>query len=143
MGIVTLPYTGAYSASKFALEAYSDALRAELHKQRIRVVSLQIGFYQSNIYPNSRFLNYTEEEKKIISTHYPTASKFVVDSRNSPESTPVSKKILQVIVSKSPYPAYTMGVIERYLCLLASVLPRFVLDLLRDFLAQIEPPQIF
>ena len=45
-----MPVVGAYSASKFALEALCDALRIELVPWRIRVVSLQPGPVESAIW---------------------------------------------------------------------------------------------
>jgi len=43
LGLVTGPYRGAYSASKFALEALSDALRLELRGTSIRVSLIEPG----------------------------------------------------------------------------------------------------
>jgi short-subunit dehydrogenase len=43
LGIVSGPYRGAYCASKFALEALSDALRLELRDTAIRVSIIEPG----------------------------------------------------------------------------------------------------
>jgi len=43
LGIMALPYRGAYNASKFALEGLTDTLRLELHGSGIRVSSIQPG----------------------------------------------------------------------------------------------------
>ncbi|MDQ3582602.1 MAG: SDR family NAD(P)-dependent oxidoreductase, partial [Pseudomonadota bacterium] len=43
LGLVALKYRGAYSASKFALEALSDTLRQELRGTGIRVVLIEPG----------------------------------------------------------------------------------------------------
>ncbi|MEZ5843718.1 MAG: SDR family NAD(P)-dependent oxidoreductase [Hyphomicrobiaceae bacterium] len=43
LGLVAAPWRGAYSASKFALEALSDALRNELHGTGIDVVLIEPG----------------------------------------------------------------------------------------------------
>jgi short-subunit dehydrogenase len=42
-GRITFPFFGAYHASKYALEAMSDALRAELHGFGVRVVLVEPG----------------------------------------------------------------------------------------------------
>ncbi len=47
LGIVSGLYRGAYCASKFALEALSDALRLELHNTPIRVSIIEPGPIQS------------------------------------------------------------------------------------------------
>ena len=42
-GRVAMPFIGAYSASKFAMEALTDALRVELRPWKIRVSLIEIG----------------------------------------------------------------------------------------------------
>jgi NAD(P)-dependent dehydrogenase (short-subunit alcohol dehydrogenase family) len=48
-GRVPAPFTGTYSASKFALEAASEALYFELHPFGIRVVLIEPGGFETNI----------------------------------------------------------------------------------------------
>ncbi len=43
LGLVTLPYRGAYNASKFALEGLTDTLRLELHGSGIQVSLIEPG----------------------------------------------------------------------------------------------------
>ncbi len=43
LGIVAIPYRGAYNASKFALEGLTDTMRLELHGSGIKVSSIQPG----------------------------------------------------------------------------------------------------
>ncbi|MBP6344307.1 SDR family oxidoreductase [Neisseriaceae bacterium CLB008] len=43
MGLVTTPKRGAYAASKYALEAWSDALRMELHGSGVQVSLIEPG----------------------------------------------------------------------------------------------------
>jgi len=53
-GRVALPVLGAYAASKFALEAISDAWRVELAPFGVRVVVIEPGFYATSIFQTSR-----------------------------------------------------------------------------------------
>ncbi|GAB2626999.1 short-chain dehydrogenase/reductase [Paractinoplanes abujensis] len=46
-GLVATPFLGAYNASKFALEAISDALRQELRPWRVPVVIIESGSHKS------------------------------------------------------------------------------------------------
>ena len=48
-GLISSPFTGAYSASKFALEALSDSLRMELRPWKIDVSLIEPGFIQTPI----------------------------------------------------------------------------------------------
>ena len=50
VGQISMPGFGAYSASKFALEAMSDALRAEVAGDGIDVVVVQPGLVSTNFY---------------------------------------------------------------------------------------------
>ncbi|HEY6064763.1 MAG TPA: SDR family oxidoreductase, partial [Thermoanaerobaculia bacterium] len=53
-GKVTVPFAGAYCASKHALEAISDALRVELAPWRIRVVVVEPGPIETHFGDRSR-----------------------------------------------------------------------------------------
>jgi NAD(P)-dependent dehydrogenase (short-subunit alcohol dehydrogenase family) len=49
-GLMTSPFLGAYSASKFALEALSNALRHELSEQNVKVLLIEPGLIQTPIW---------------------------------------------------------------------------------------------
>jgi NAD(P)-dependent dehydrogenase (short-subunit alcohol dehydrogenase family) len=48
--LISLPLIGAYSAAKHALEAISDALRMELWDTNIKIITINPGVVQTNIY---------------------------------------------------------------------------------------------
>jgi len=48
-GLISSPFTGAYAASKFALEALTDSLRLELRPWKIHVSIVEPGFIQTPI----------------------------------------------------------------------------------------------
>jgi len=48
-GLIASPFTGAYAASKFALEALTDSLRLELRPWKIHVSIVEPGFIQTPI----------------------------------------------------------------------------------------------
>lgn len=50
MGIISSPGRGAYAASKYALEAWSDALRMELRYSGIKVSLIEPGHYRHPFY---------------------------------------------------------------------------------------------
>jgi NAD(P)-dependent dehydrogenase (short-subunit alcohol dehydrogenase family) len=52
-GLISSPFTGAYSASKFALEALTDSLRMELRPWKIHVSIVEPGFIQTPIVTKS------------------------------------------------------------------------------------------
>lgn len=73
VGIVATPGRGAYSASKYALEAWSDVLRLELTKTNIKVCLIEPGplkTYFSN--------NVNQTEKENIVKNPPIARRFTL-----------------------------------------------------------------
>jgi NAD(P)-dependent dehydrogenase (short-subunit alcohol dehydrogenase family) len=52
-GLISSPFSGAYCASKFALEALTDALRLELRPWRIQVSIVEPGYIQTPILKKS------------------------------------------------------------------------------------------
>jgi len=55
-GGLAVPYLGAYSASKFALEAFNDALRVELRRFGVRVSAVEPGAIDTPIWEKSSAL---------------------------------------------------------------------------------------
>lgn len=58
LGLASLPIMGAYSATKFALEGWSESLRYEVAPFNIHVATVEPGFYQTQI-----------RERKLITEH--------------------------------------------------------------------------
>jgi NAD(P)-dependent dehydrogenase (short-subunit alcohol dehydrogenase family) len=52
-GLISAPFSGAYSASKFALEALTDSLRLELRPWKIHVSIVEPGYIQTPIVSKS------------------------------------------------------------------------------------------
>ncbi len=52
VGIVPLPFSGVYSATKFAVTAFSRTLRAEVRRDNIRVITLYPGSTATSFIPN-------------------------------------------------------------------------------------------
>jgi len=74
-GTISAPFMGPYSASKYALEAISDALRRELTIFGVKVVVIQPGPIQSDIwekmnhepeYPDTYYAPILSKRKKVI-----------------------------------------------------------------------------
>ena len=49
-GVLALPFVGGYSACKFAIEAFSDVLRREMHPFGVQVVAIEPAITRTNIW---------------------------------------------------------------------------------------------
>ena len=111
LGELSLPFVGIYSASKFALEAVSDALRRELFDSGVSVTLVQPGpietKFSTNLAhrtdefkanPDSPFFSFYREiiETRKNGTAHRTAGSFM----KPPEA--VAKKIFQTLESRYP-----------------------------------------
>jgi NAD(P)-dependent dehydrogenase (short-subunit alcohol dehydrogenase family) len=55
VGVVPVPFLGAYSASKFAVEGYTEILRHEVRPLNIRVSLVEPGFIKTNLASNRQY----------------------------------------------------------------------------------------
>ena len=103
-GRVAAPFLGWYSASKFALEALSDALRVELTGSGIHVCLIEPTSFSSNIWSKAGTqLPTTGPHQKI----YQKAARLV--HAEYPEPTPVARVIRDAIESDAPRTRYLVG----------------------------------
>jgi NAD(P)-dependent dehydrogenase (short-subunit alcohol dehydrogenase family) len=110
-GFVTPPTQGAYSASKHAIEALSNALRYELHPFGIHTILIQPGYIVTNIQNTAMDLTQTYQEKfksgpyaKIYASYLGSAKSTRAKSRTTPED--CARIILKAIEAPRPKPRY-------------------------------------
>lgn len=72
LGLVVLPYRGAYNATKYALEALSDTLRLELSNTNIHVSLIEPGPIESRFRKNAHkaFLDNIDRDNSIHKDKY-------------------------------------------------------------------------
>lgn len=133
-GRISVPYSGAYSASKYALEALSDALRNEVRSSGIRVSLIEPGVIRTKF--NEKAQGYFIPIKKNrTSYHYEVYQKISQDrekelSPRIPSPEAVVKRIIQALESRRPRVRYLVTK-EAYLFV---ILKRILPDSLIDFL---------
>jgi len=116
-GLASFPLNGAYSASKFAFEAVSDALRRELSLWGIPVSIIEPGVIKTPIWEKSVSLveetikNMPPQAEKYYGKFYQGAvekmRKKVDEKGAKPEE--VAEKILQALTAKNPKTRYLVG----------------------------------
>src|SRR5258707_7780762 len=110
-GFVTPPTQGAYSASKHAIEALSNALRHELYPFGIYTILIQPGYIVTNIQSTAMDLAQTYEEKfksgpyaKIYASYLGSASSTRAQSKTTPED--CARIMLKAIDAPQPKARY-------------------------------------
>jgi short-subunit dehydrogenase len=107
-GLISLPLIGVYSATKYALEAVTDALRMELWNTNIKVITINPGLVDTNINSVSRpkLDNLVEKKSSRFSEIY---RKYLYDVPRGLPSDSVANVILRAISSQKPKCRYIVG----------------------------------
>ncbi len=128
LGLVALPFRGAYNASKYAVEGLTDTLRLELHNTNIHVSLVEPGPIESRFRANS----YKVFKQNIDMAHSPFRQQYeAVEARLTKEGPVVAftlppeavlKKVVHALESKRPreryyvtFPTYLFGTLRRLL----------------------------
>ncbi|WP_409306415.1 SDR family oxidoreductase [Pectobacterium sp. B1J-3] len=117
MGFVSTPGRGAYAASKFALEAWSDTLRMELHGTGLHVSLIEPGPLSTRFTDN---VDQTQTDKPV--TNPGVARRFTLP----PEA--VLPKLYHALESSRPKLRYPVTLVAHALSWLRRLLPGRYLD---------------
>ncbi|WP_439025585.1 SDR family oxidoreductase [Haloarchaeobius sp. DT45] len=130
LGRITFPGSGVYSASKFALEAMSDALRGEVDQYDVDVVVVEPGPVETDFYDRAD----SELDDLPRSDAYDDLYEMYDDANTVSGGGPMSvtpravaETILNAASSTDPDPRYPVGAAAKYFMLV-----RFVPDRWRD-----------
>lgn len=124
-GLAGIPVLGAYSASKFALEGYSESLRHELRQFGVFVSLIEPGSFQTEIWTKNRRLaaRYHDPE-----TGYQTYAQRLLKSQeeryflmSDPEQ--IAKLIERVVHARFPKMRYRVGWDADLVWMLRQILP--------------------
>jgi NAD(P)-dependent dehydrogenase (short-subunit alcohol dehydrogenase family) len=124
-GLIAQPFGGFYSASKFALEGYTEALRHEVKRFNITVSLIEPGFFKTNILNVARrtaetINDYVETRRRVFSI-----SQEGVQNGLNPYI--VADTVLRVINSRSPRLRYLVGK-ETWAPRLKRIMPESVIE---------------
>ncbi|MBK7213551.1 MAG: SDR family NAD(P)-dependent oxidoreductase [Bacteroidales bacterium] len=122
-GKVGLPFQGFYSASKFALEGLSEALRIEVSTYNIKIIMINPGDFNTSFTRNRKLQavsldgNYSEQFRKSLN--------IIEKDENSGEDPIIlAKKIKRILTKKSPAQRYVIASpIQKLAMYLANYLP--------------------
>jgi len=117
MGLISTPGRGAYAASKYALEAWADALRMELRHSGVKVSLIEPGPIRTRFTDN---VNQTQRDKPVKNPGI--AARFTL----GPEA--VVAKVRHAFESRHPKMRYPVTLVTWAVCLLKRLLPGRVMD---------------
>jgi len=110
-GLISLPLIGAYSATKHALEAISEALGMELWNTNIRIITINPGVIETNIYDVLKakiddIINDNDNHSRFIGSY---SKYFIKKNYVGLKSSAVADVICNAISSPNPKQRYIIG----------------------------------
>jgi NAD(P)-dependent dehydrogenase (short-subunit alcohol dehydrogenase family) len=136
LGLVALKYRGAYTASKFALEAYTDTLRQELAGTGIHVCLIEPGPIDTRFTENAiaNFDRWIGEDGTNASVHektYKIRRIRMEAGEPGPFKLPpeaVTKRLVHALEAKRPKARYRVTVPTKFMAAAKRILPTSLLD---------------
>lgn len=124
-GLMGLPFQAFYSASKFAIEGFSEALRMEVSQYKIKIVLINPGdFHTSNSANRRNFLAPTGTTDPYNAQYEKTMAVIEKDETNGWEPVVLARKIVKIVENKNPKQRYIIASFEQKLAVvLKYVLP--------------------
>ena len=134
-GRIVNPFIGPYHASKWGLEAITDALRKELRPWKIRVVAIEPGSIDTEIWRKG-----TEQAHEVLGGLPPEGRELYgevipkalkMSERIAKQAIPaerVAKVVERALTARRPRPRYVVGIDARVLITLNQLLPARVMD---------------
>ena len=122
-GLMGLPFQGFYSASKFAIEGFCEALRLETKKFGIKVVVLRPGDFSTG-FTGSRKKVANEAALQAYPIYKTAIEKVEHDENGGLKPTVLAKKISKIIHKRNPRHGYVVASFEQKLSVvLKRILP--------------------
>jgi NAD(P)-dependent dehydrogenase (short-subunit alcohol dehydrogenase family) len=128
LGFMALPFRGAYTASKYALEGLTDTLRLELHGTGIHVSLIEPGPIESRFRQNAYAAykrNLDPQTSAYRSRYLKMEERLLKEGPAAPFTLPpeaVLKKVIQALESRRPraryyvtFPTHLFGLLKRLL----------------------------
>ncbi len=122
-GLMGLPFQGFYSASKFAIEGLSEALRMELKQFNIKVVLVNPGDHQTQFTANRKIISKAGGNSAYKLQFKKTLAVIENDEQNGWPPVAVAKKIHSILQKKNPCTRYVVSSFEQKL----AVILKFIL----------------
>ena len=120
-GLMGLPFQGFYSASKFAIEGYCEALRLETKSFGIQVVVMRPGDFSTG-FTGSRKKVADETALEAYPIYKTAIEKVEHDETSGLKPIALARKISQVVERKNPRNGYVVASFEQKLSVLLKII---------------------
>jgi len=134
-GVMGLPYQGWYSASKFAIEGYSEALAAEVKQFGISVSMVEPGDFATNFTASRRNSEATMQNEDYRESYARSLAIIEKEENGGLQPSVLAKKICKIVDAKKPRLRYVVANFEQKLSVLLKrfVSGNFFVWILRDY----------
>lgn len=122
MGLISVPFQAMYGASKYALEAFNEALRIEVKPFGIKSVIIEPGDIKTDI-TNNRYFCEETANSSYGNRFTDSLEKMAHDEQNGPSPDVVVKAVLKLVQRKNPPVRITVGFTYKVFVLLKRLLP--------------------
>ena len=133
-GRVALPYTGAYHASKYGIEAIGDSLRQELAPWGIKVVLIEPGVIDTQIWSRGeevadRFYEESPRTRELYGTQTERYREFIHEvAKDAIPPEKVAARVEVALTKRRPRARYMVGLDAHVVARLGPLVPATVFD---------------
>lgn len=119
-GKVSIPMQSQYSASKYALEAFTDAVRMEMRQYGVRACIIEPGDTKTGFTASRVMQNESEDYKAILER---SVAKMAKDEQSGRSPGSVAETVLWLAGRRNPPARVAVGLDYKALMLLARLMP--------------------
>lgn len=123
-GLIALPYQAIYSASKFALEGLTEALRLEVRRFGLKVVLIEPGDHKTALTQNRWWTEASTGDEAYRSSAQTAVERMAHDEQHGSSPEHVGQLLARVLDTRNPRLRYTTGpAVQRAAVWLKRLLP--------------------
>ena len=134
-GLIAIPFQGFYSASKFALEGFSEALRLEVRPFGVHVVLLEPGDHRTCFTQNRRKTRGSAEGSIYRDRFERAVARMASDEQGGPSPDGIARVLDKVLKHPNPPLRHTVGpAAQRAAVWIKRTMPYAVMEkIMRDY----------
>jgi NAD(P)-dependent dehydrogenase (short-subunit alcohol dehydrogenase family) len=134
-GVIAIPFQGFYSASKFALEGFSESLRLEVRGFGIRVALIEPGDHRTSFTQNRRSTRRSSAGSPYQDRFERAIARMASDEQGGPSPEGIARLLDKILNNPRPRLRYTVGpVAQRAAVWIKRTMPYAVMErIMQDY----------